>query len=85
MNNDNLENQVACIFRSVFDDPEIVIGDGTTSKDIDGWDSLAHVNLIIALEKELGIKFATAEISKLSNEGQNVGGLLKLIRSKLNR
>jgi acyl carrier protein len=71
------------VFRQVFDDPEIVLTDGTTADDIPGWDSLTHINLIVGLEKQFRIKFATAEISKLKEEGQNVGTLLALISKKL--
>jgi acyl carrier protein len=53
-----------------------------TANDVEGWDSLMHVNLIVALEKRLGIRFATAEISRLSDQGQNVGALLELVTRK---
>ncbi len=82
MAHNNLNEQVQSVFRAVFDHPTLELSDKMTANDIDGWDSLAHVNLIIALEKNLGVKFATAEISRLSSEGQNVGALLDLIRRK---
>jgi len=53
-----------------------------TAADVDGWDSLAHINLIIALEKRLGVRFATAEISRLKEDGQTVGSLLDLVEQK---
>jgi acyl carrier protein len=71
------------IFRDVFDDPAIVLEDKMTAGDVDGWDSLAHINLIIAVERKLGIKFATAEISKIKEPGQNVGTFLRLIEAKM--
>jgi len=54
-----------------------------TAADVDGWDSLAHINLIIAVERKLGIKFATAEISRMKEPDQNVGTFLRLIESKV--
>ena len=49
--------------------PAIVLQDEMTAADVDGWDSLAHINLIIAVERKLGIKFATAEISRMKEAG----------------
>ena len=58
------------IFREVFDDPGLELRDEMTAQDIDGWDSLAHINLIIAVESKLKVKFATAEISRLKEPGR---------------
>jgi acyl carrier protein len=71
------------VFREVFDDESIVLKVSMTAMDIEGWDSLMNINLIIALEERFGIKFATAEISGLKAKGQNIGTLLKLIASKM--
>jgi len=71
------------IFRDVFDDPAIVLRDDMTAGDVDGWDSLAHINLIIAVERKLGVKFATAEISRMKEPGQNAGSFLRLIEAKV--
>lgn len=71
------------VFRDVFGDPSIVLSPSTTADAIDGWDSLAHINLIIAVEKRFGVKFATAEISRLKEEGANVGSLLQVLSGKL--
>ena len=74
--------QVQDVFRDVFDDPSLVLKDEMTSDDIVGWDSLAHINLIIAIEKRLAVRFATAEISRLRENGANVGSLLELVARK---
>jgi len=58
------------VFRDVFDDETIVIGPETTAADIDAWDSLEHINLIIAVEKEFAVRFKTAEITSLKNVGE---------------
>jgi acyl carrier protein len=73
------------IFRKVFGDATIELRDEMTAADIDGWDSLAHINLIIAVEREFKIKFAMAEISKTKDPGQNIGTLLQTIQGKLGR
>ncbi len=82
---DDIRDQAQDVFRNVFDDPEILLHDDLTAEDVPGWDSLAHINLIVAVEKRFKIKFATAEISNLKEDGQNVGTFLALIRKKLSR
>jgi len=71
------------IFREVFDDPTIVLRDDMTAADVDGWDSVTHIDLLIAVERSLGIRFATAEMSRLKEPDQNIGSFLRLIDSKL--
>ena len=66
------------IFRRVFDNEEIRIGPETTANDIEGWDSLSHVNLILAVETAFRIKFTQKELMKF----RNVGDLVKSIESK---
>jgi acyl carrier protein len=81
----DVREQAQEVFRQVFDDPEIVLRDDLTADDVPGWDSLTHINLMVATEKKFKIKFATAEISRLKEDGQNAGSLLALIEKKLNR
>jgi acyl carrier protein len=71
------------IFREVFDDPAIVLRDDMTAADIEGWDSVTHIDLLIAVERAMRIKFATAEMSRLKEPDQNIGSFLRLIDSKL--
>ena len=66
------------VFRDVFDDEDIVIGEETTAEDIEGWDSLTHVVLVVAVQDEFGVKFSIAETSAL----KNIGDFVKLIESK---
>lgn len=68
------------IFRDIFDLEDLTIDDYTTSNDIEGWDSLNHIGIISAVEKEFKIKFALGELSTLNN----VGSMLNLIIEKLN-
>ena len=80
---EHLRGEVQVVFRRVFADDGIVINDGTTAADIDGWDSLGHINVIIAVEKQFKIKFATAEISRLKADDQNIGTFLQIIQMKV--
>jgi len=66
------------MFRDLFDDEGIVLSDATSARDIPKWDSLNNVKLIIRIEREFKIRFATGEVMGL----QNVGELLALIEQK---
>jgi len=74
-----IRDRLTSVFQDVFDDPSIAIFDAMTAADVDGWDSLTHVTLIVAAEKAFNVKFTTRDIQSL----QNVGGFLALIRKKL--
>jgi acyl carrier protein len=80
---DEVRDQLQEIFRQVFDDPDLVLADSMTAGDVDGWDSITHIDLLIAIEKALRIRFATAEMSRLKDPDQNIGTFLELIRQKL--
>jgi acyl carrier protein len=56
--------------RMIFDNDDLVLTRGTTAQDVDGWDSLTHINLIVALEREFKIKFTTAEVTGMKNVGE---------------
>lgn len=71
--------KVTDIFRDVFDDDDLVITDSTNSGDIEDWDSLEHISLIVSMEKEFNLKFDIKEVNKL----ENVGQMIDLIVSKL--
>lgn len=73
MANDHLYRQLDEIFRDVFDDDSITLTPETTAADIDGWDSVAHVDLIVSIETRMKIKFKTSELGNLHNVGQLVG------------
>jgi len=56
-------------FRDVFGDRAIQLTRSTTANDIKGWDSLMHINLIVAVEREFKVRFTTAEVMSLLNVG----------------
>lgn len=58
------------VFRDVFDDEDITVNDATTADDIDDWDSLEHINLVVAVEKCFGIKFTMGEVTGMKNVGE---------------
>lgn len=78
MRRDLVEQKLTQIFRDVFAAPELTIGPRTTASDVKGWDSLSHINLILAVERGFNIRFATREVRKL----ENVGDLMEIIEKK---
>lgn len=64
------------VFQDVFDDESITVDDGTTADDIEDWDSLEHINLIIAVERCFGIKFTMGEVTGMNNVGEMVDIIL---------
>jgi acyl carrier protein len=66
------------IFRDVLDYPELVLTDDLTADKVDGWDSLSHIDLLVAIERAFKIKFATREVTSL----KNVGALIDLVMAK---
>ena len=72
-------NGVQDIFRDIFDEDDMVIEDKTNSDDVEDWDSLNHINLVSAIEKEFKIKFALGELMTL----KDVGAMVDLMMEKL--
>lgn len=81
MERSEILKKVNDIFIDVLDNEEIVITDSTTSQDIEEWDSLSHIQIIVAIEKVFGIKFSSFEISSWID----VGEMLDCIQKKLAR
>ena len=80
MDRDEVYETLNEVFRDVFDDPSITVDDSTTSDDVDGWDSLEHINLIAAVEQEFGVKFNMGQVVSM----KNVGEMVDIIMSQMN-
>lgn len=74
-----ITEKLNAVFREVFDDESIVISNEMTADDVDAWDSMSHVNLIIAIEMAFEIEFKQSEIQNFAN----VGELRQSIEGKL--
>ena len=81
MNQDPIMAAVAQIIRELLDLPDLVVTAATSAKDVDGWDSFNHINIVVAIESHFGIKFNTAEFETMAD----VGALARLIHDKLLR
>lgn len=69
------------IFRDVLDNPGLVITTLSSAKSVEGWDSLAHINIVSAIEQEFRIRFALGELERLND----VGEMLELMQLKMRR
>lgn len=76
MEKNDILAKVQTIFRDVLDNEEIVLTDETTANDIEEWDSLSHIQLIVAIEKTFGIKFTSLEIMKWKNVGEMLDSIV---------
>lgn len=77
MTNEQIHQKLTAVFRDVFDDDNLEITEATTASDVSGWDSLTHINLIVAAERAFRISFTTKEVKSLAN----VGDFMRLIAS----
>lgn len=75
---DPVLTRLTSAFREVFDDDELQLTPEMTADDVDGWDSLAHIRLILSIQKAFNIKFSPVEMNRL----KNVGDLIALTKQK---
>jgi acyl carrier protein len=77
LNREEILNHVQNIFRDIFDDDFMIVEDKTNSEEVEDWDSLNHINLVSAIEKELKIKFSLGELTSLKDVGEMVDLIIK--------
>lgn len=76
---DAIMERIRPIFQDVFDDAALIVGTETCAADIEDWDSLAQISLVVAMEHEFQLKFNLDEVNRL----ENIGGMAELIQRKL--
>lgn len=72
MDRNEIYEKLNNVFRDVFDDDSIEVNDSTTANDIEDWDSLEHINLMMAVQKAFKIKLSMGQISGMKNVGELV-------------
>jgi len=78
MDEAQIYDRLSEIFAEVFDDDSINVTSDLSAKDVDGWDSLTHIRLMLTVEKAFKFKISTSEIGKMGN----VGDLVALIKAR---
>jgi len=81
MNEIEIWTDLTNVFRAVFDEDALVITPQTTADDIDAWDSLTHVQLVVAVEEHFAVHFNLGEVVAL----ENVGQMVELIKARLSK
>jgi acyl carrier protein len=81
MNKAEILQQVNAVFIDVLDNDKIVLKNETTASDVDEWDSLNHIQLVVAIEKQFKIRFTSREIQSW----KNVGEMVDSIDAKINQ
>ncbi len=79
MTREEVFNRAQDIFRDIFDEDDLVMNDTTNSDEIENWDSLNHINLVSAIEKEFNIKLSLGELMTL----KDVGNIIDLVIEKV--
>lgn len=69
------------VFKSVLENDDIIIEAATTANEVEDWDSLNHIILVVGIEKKFGIKFTSDEIHKFSNVGEMANAILKKLNN----
>jgi acyl carrier protein len=77
MSSESILEKITEIVRDELEDDDIVLTPQTQAKDVPGWDSLAHVRIVVGIEEAYGVEFDTNEVTGL----KNVGDLIKLVES----
>lgn len=80
MDKQNVHAELTKIFRDIFDNDDLEIEDSTTAADITDWDSINHVNLIVAVEKGFKVKFSTKEVKSMENVGEFIQAIMQKLK-----
>ena len=77
MTRDEIFNELNTIFRNNFDDESITLKDTTSSGDIEDWDSLEQINLVMAIQNKFKVKFNIEEVNAMKNVGEMVDFIMR--------
>lgn len=78
MTSSEVYERLSTVLQDVFDDEDLIATSNLTAADVEGWDSLKQIRLILSVEKEFHISFAASEVGNL----KNIGELARLVEAK---
>ena len=82
MSNEQILDQITKIFRSIFKDNSIIVNEATSAQDIDDWDSLNNIQIVIAVEKHFKVRFKSSEIRTWKNVGEMINSIQLMTNGK---
>ena len=77
MDRKDIIKQLNEIFEDIIDEGPVNLNETTTAQDVDGWDSLVNIQLIVAIEKHFNIRFTSEEIQSWNNVGEMIDCMIK--------
>ena len=80
MTREDILNDIKTIFNDVLDKENIVLKESSTANDVDDWDSLSNIQIIVEIEKKFNIRFSSTEINEWNNVGQIINSVDKLMK-----
>lgn len=78
MNRNEMLQAITQILRDILNNPDLKVNENTSAMNVERWDSLAHVNILMTVERTFGVRFSLGEIKQL----RNVGEMMRLIEEK---
>ena len=81
MDRNEIKNQINAIFIDILDNTDIVLTDDTTASEIEEWDSLTHIQIVVAIEKHFKIRFTSKEIQSW----ENIGAMINSVSEKIQK
>lgn len=81
MTREQIRHSLKDVFREIFDGREIEPADDLTAKQVEGWNSVTHIDLICAIEDKLSFAFSTSEIARLQNVGELISAIEKKVKA----
>ena len=77
MEREEMLKKITTVFIDVLDDEEIVLTESTSADDVEDWDSLTHIQLVVGVEKAFNVRFTSSEIQDWENVGEMMDCILK--------
>ena len=78
MERENILLEIRNILRDIFDNEDVIVSERTSANDIEGWDSLAHINIMEVIQREYGVSFSLKEMIELHDIGDIIDAIVKI-------